>query len=739
MQSKQIMEQPQITVVKHSGVKTPFYAYKINFILAELSLDEEVQKSVYHELNQAFSKVVGLIESETIRQMIETLLADFDQEQGLLSYRRYRQLEETRFAEAKSVSKNMAKLFSKDEAIVHENANKDAKVFNTKRDLQAGTASRALGLQMLPEMVAKGHMRGDIHWHDLDYSPVLPSTNCCLIDFDNLLNNGYKIGNSWVGQPHSIQTATAQMAQIFANVASSQYGGASANRIDQLLAPFAKKNYEQHLQDAKKWVQKGQEEPYAKEKTKKDIKEAMQALEYEINTLYSSQGQTPFTTINFGLGTSWFEKEISRAILQVRIDGLGKEGRTAIFPKLTFTVKKGLNLKPDDPNYDIKQLALECSTKRMYPDLLMYDKLVELTGSFKTPMGCRSFLQGWRDENGNEVNSGRMNLGVVTINLPRIALLADGNQELFWTIFKDKLALAKQALFYRVQRTKEARPENAPLLYMYGAFGKRLRPEDDVDEVFKNERATVSLGYIGLYETATAFYGSHWEGNQAAHDFAETIVKEMHAACVKWSKESGYHYSLYSTPAESLTDTFCRDDEAKFGQVADITDKEYYTNSFHYDVRKHPLPFDKITFEEVFPKYASGGFIHYCEYPNLTQNPKALEAVWDWAYNHVGYLGTNAAIDKCFACGFSGEFKATARGFSCPQCGNHDPQTCDVVKRTCGYLGNPQQRPMVHGRHVEISSREKHLSQEMLQHAASYSKTKQSDAQRMASRSVIQK
>ena len=281
-----------------------------------------------------------------------------------------------------------------------------------------------------------------------------------------MLANGFKIGNAWVDSPKSIQTATAQMSQIIANVASLQYGGCSANRIDQLLEPYAMKNYQKHLADAKQWVAEDKQEEYAKTKTKKDIYDAMQALEYEINTLYSSQGQTPFTTINFGLGTSWVAREIQRAILQIRIKGLGKEHRTAIFPKLTFTVKRGLNLDPTDPNYDIKQLALECSTKRMYPDLLMYDKIKELTGSFKTPMGCRSFLQGWEDENGKEVNSGRMNLGVVTVNLPRIALEARGNRELFWQIFDEKMRLAKLALDYRIERTKQAKPENAPLLYL---------------------------------------------------------------------------------------------------------------------------------------------------------------------------------------------------------------------------------------------------------------------------------
>lgn len=566
----------------------------------------------------------------------------------------------------------------------------------------------------MPEHVAKAHLRGDIHYHDLDYTPWSPMTNCCLIDFREMLTNGFKIGNAEVESPHSIQTATAQMSQIIANVASSQYGGCSADRVDEVLEPFAMRNYEKHLDESRDYIENPEKQvEFAKKRTKKDIYDAMQALEYEINTLFSSQGQTPFTTLGFGLGTSWISREIQKSILRIRIAGLGREKRTAIFPKLVFTLKKGLNLKPGDPNYDIKQLAVECATKRMYPDVLMYDKIVELTGSFKAPMGCRSFLQGWKDNEGNEVNSGRMNLGVVTMNLPRIALESNGDMDLFWEIFNERLDVCHTALKFKVKRVLDAIPENAPILYQYGAFGKRLKPGEDVNELFKNERATVSLGYIGLYEVGTVFYGPNWEHNKEAHDFTLSIVKKLHDACAEWSAQSGYHYSVYSTPSESLTDRFCRLDTEKFGKIKDITDKEYYTNSFHYDVRKHPTPFEKLSFEMDYPKYASGGFIHYCEYPNLRQNPKALEAVWNWAYDKVGYLGTNTPIDHCYKCGFQGEFKATERGFECPTCGNHDPKTCDCVKRTCGYLGNPLQRPMVHGRHVEISSRVKNMTERM--------------------------
>lgn len=710
----------QIKVIKRDGRIMPFSADKIEqaIIKAAKNVKTELEPLDYQVLNTVALDVVSEVGSRfdkdvkiyELQNIVEHKLLEHHQYDIAQEYINYRTQRDFARNKATDINFTIQKLLKKDQTVVNENANKDSHVFNTQRDLTAGTVAKAMGLKMLPDKVANAHLKGEIHWHDLDYQPYSPMTNCCLIDFKEMLNHGFKIGNAEVEAPHSIQTATAQMSQIIANVASSQYGGCSADRVDELLAPFAEKNYAKHLADAKNWIDgEAKQKDYAQTKTEKDIYDAMQALEYEINTLYSSQGQTPFTTLGFGLGSNWIERAIQKAILSIRIEGLGKEKRTAIFPKLVFAVKRGLNLNPTDPNYDIKQLAVECATKRMYPDVLMYDKLVELTGSFKAPMGCRSFLQGWKNEHGEEVNSGRMNLGVVTINLPRIALEADGNQAKFWEILEQRLQVCKEALVFKVERAKEAKPENAPILYEYGAFGKRLKKTDSVDEVFKNSRATVSLGYIGLYEVGTAFFGPDWEKDAKAKAFTVDVVKDLYNHCVDWEKEYGYHFSVYSTPAESLTNTFCQKDTQKFGIVENITDKEYYTNSFHYDVRKAPTPFEKLDFEKDYPKYCSGGFIHYCEYPNLRQNPKALEAVWDYAYDCVGYLGTNTPIDQCFKCGFKGDFKPTERGFQCPQCGNTDAATCDVVKRTCGYLGNPQQRPMVHGRHKEIASRVKHM------------------------------
>ena len=601
-------------------------------------------------------------------------------------------------------------LITKDPTVVNENANKDSNTFSTMRDLTAGVVSKSYALEhLLPKRVAEAHQNGDIHFHDLDYHPFQPLTNCCLIDAKSMLQHGFEIGNANVTSPKSIQTATAQLVQIIANVSSSQYGGCTVDRVDELLSTYARFNEAHHRSIATQFVKEDAIETYVDQQVTKDIGDAIESLEYEINTLYTSNGQTPFVTLGFGLGTDTLSRKIQQAILKTRIKGLGKTRMTAIFPKLVFSIKKGVNFSENDPNYDIKQLALECSTKRMYPDVLNYEALVNILGDFKAPMGCRSFLQAWRDVEGQFENNGRCNLGVVTLNLPRIAIESKGDKLAFWQRFHERMDILHEALMYRLERVLQAVPENAPILYKSGAFKYKLQQDEPVSELFKDRRATVSMGYIGLYEVATVFYGPNWETNPEAKAFTLDILKEMKDYQQKWTEDTDIWFSIYSTPSESLTDRFCRLDFEKFGAIPDITDKGYYTNSFHYDVRKDVTPFEKIDFEKDYPYYASGGFIHYCEYPKLNHNLKALEAVWDYAYDKVGYLGTNIPIDRCYECGFEGDFETTAQGYTCPHCGNSDPKTIDVVKRTCGYLGNPVQRPVIEGRQKEICARVKHM------------------------------
>lgn len=744
-----------LTVIKRDGREVSFDSDRMKHAIKNAykdvygnmdSLNEEAIESLSilasKELSERFNNEVKIYE---IQSVIEHFLLEHGEPEVAKAYIDYRVSKDLEREKTTNISHLIQKLNDKDKTLINENANKDSRLFHTLRDLTAGSVAKAVGLTMLPPHVANAHQKGDIHYHDLDYHPYAPLTNCCLIDFKGMLNNGFKLGNAEVESPNSIQTATAQIAQIVANVTSNQYGGCSVDRIDELLEPYAEINYFKQLKKdikltldlkdldlnekeietlAKQLFILNEDEiitealnlkeikviiKNSKKKVEKEIYDSIQSLEYEIQTLFSANGQTPFFTVGFGLGTNWINREIQKAILNVRIKGIGKERKTAIFPKLVFTLKEGTNLKETDPNYDIKQLAIECSTKRIYPDILSYDKVIELTGNFKVPMGCRSFLQGWENSDGEEINNGRMNLGVVTLNLPRIAIESKGNKKRFWKLLNDRLEIIHDALAYRISRCSEAKPENAPIMYMNGVFGERLNSSDNVSKLFENGRSTVSVGYIGLYEVATVFYGGEWETNSEAKEFTLDILKHMNIKAKEWKAKEGYHYSVYGTPSESLTDRFSRMDLEKFGSIKDITDKSFYTNSFHYDTRKNPSPFEKIDFEKDYPQYASGGFIHYTELPSLRKNPKALEAIWDYAYTKVGYFGNNMPIDKCFECSFEGEFTSTEEGYECPNCGNNDPNTADVVRRLCGYLGSPLLRPAISGRKKEISSRLKHM------------------------------
>ncbi|QUJ70061.1 anaerobic ribonucleoside-triphosphate reductase (plasmid) [Photobacterium sp. GJ3] len=594
--------------------------------------------------------------------------------------------------------------------LLNENANKDSRVIPTQRDLLAGIVSKHYARQfLLPSHVAAAHESGEIHFHDLDYAPFFPMFNCMLIDLEGMLTQGFKMGNADIDTPRSISTATAVTAQIIAQVASYIYGGTTVNRIDEVLAPYVTRSYQKHLTVAREW-EISDVRAFARQRTEKECFDAFQSLEYEVNTLHTANGQTPFVTLGFGLGTSWESRLIQQSILKNRLAGLGKNRKTAVFPKLVFAVKDGINHKPEDGNYDIKQLALQCAAKRMYPDILNVEQVEAITGSFKTPMGCRSFL-GRYEENGTAIHEGRCNLGVVSLNLPRIAIEAKGDEAVFFRVLDRRLLLARQALMYRIQSLDGVKASVAPILYMEGACGVRLKANDDIAEIFKNGRASISLGYIGLHETLTALYGqsTHVFDSDALQRKAQAIVRHLRAAVDRWKDETGYGFSLYATPSENLCSRFCTLDRQAFGDIPGVNDKGYYTNSFHLDVEKQANPYDKIDFEMAYPAISNGGFICYGEYPNMQHNLEALEDVWDYSYDRVPYYGTNTPIDECYDCGFQGEFNCTSKGFVCPACGNHEPSRVSVIRRVCGYLGSPDARPFNAGKQEEVKRRVKHL------------------------------
>ena len=705
-------------VIKRDGCHVPFDTARIKEAIQQAAKAVQINDIDY--CHQVAESVAGhlaereYIDIHDIQQAVEDQLMAGQYKELARAYIEYRHSRDVARESRSRLNREIQGLIEQTNfSLLNENANKDSKVIPTQRDLLAGIVAKHYAQQhLLPRDVVLAHERGEIHYHDLDYAPFFPMFNCMLIDLKGMLTNGFKMGNAEIEQPKSIATATAVTAQIIAQVASHIYGGSTINRIDEVLAPFVRASYNKHLAVATEW-QIANANEYARARTEKECYDAFQSLEYEVNTLHTANGQTPFVTFGFGLGTSWESRLIQTAILRNRLAGLGKNGKTAVFPKLVFSIKDGINHKAGDINYDIKQLALECASKRMYPDILNYDQVVAVTGSFKTPMGCRSFL-GVYEENGEQIHEGRNNLGVISLNLPRIAIEARYDETRFWQLLDERLQLCRKALMTRIARFENVKARVAPILYMEGACGVRLNADDSVAQIFKNGRASISLGYIGLHETINALYGTekHVFDSETLREKAIAIVQKLRDTADRWKTETGYGFSLYSTPSENLCDRFCRLDTAEFGVINGVTDKGYYTNSFHLDVEKKVNPYDKIDFEAPYPKMASGGFICYGEYPNLQHNLKALEDVWDYSYRYVPYYGTNTPIDECYDCGFSGEFSCTSKGFVCPKCGNHDPARVSVTRRVCGYLGSPDSRPFNAGKQEEVKRRVKHLGQQ---------------------------
>ncbi|EGR4210684.1 anaerobic ribonucleoside-triphosphate reductase [Vibrio cholerae] len=702
-------------VIKRDGSKAPFNRDRIQAAV-ESAAEHADQEIAIYALNVALAVELKLrdydeVHITEIQTLVENELMQGPYKALARSYIEYRHDRDVAREKQSKLTKEIEGLIQESNAdLLNENANKDGKVIPTQRDLLAGIVAKHYAkTRILPRDVVQAHESGDIHYHDLDYAPFFPMFNCMLIDLKGMLTHGFKMGNAEIDTPKSISTATAVTAQIIAQVASHIYGGTTINRIDEVLAPYVTASYEKHLEIAREWDIHSPE-AFAKARTEKECYDAFQSLEYEVNTLHTANGQTPFVTFGFGLGTSWESRLIQQSILKNRIAGLGKNRKTAVFPKLVFAIKDGLNHKAEDPNYDIKQLALECASKRMYPDILNYDKVVEVTGSFKTPMGCRSFLNPY-EENGELIHEGRNNLGVVSLNLPRIALQAKGDINKFYALLDDKLKLARRALDTRINRLENVKARVAPILYMEGACGVRLKANDSIADIFKHGRASISLGYIGVHETIMALFGQqkHVYDDVQLREEAVKIIQHLRNAVEQWKKETGYAFSLYGTPSENLCSRFCRIDAKQFGVVEGVTDKGYYTNSFHLDVQKKVNPYDKIDFEMPYPEISSGGFICYGEFPNMQRNIEALENVWDYSYHRVPYYGTNTPIDECYECGFTGEFDCTSKGFVCPRCGNHEPTKVSVTRRVCGYLGSPDARPFNVGKQEEVKRRVKHL------------------------------
>lgn len=651
-------------------------------------------------------------------------------------------------AGVETIEQRLGGLFGGDETKTKENANKDARLFSTFRDLEAGEVSRYYALQRLPERVSGAHVSGDIHFHDLDYTVPGGMFNCMLVDLPFILSReDFPIGNTRVNRVRSVETATDLIPQIAAQVSVGQYGGQTYSKLDEVLEPYVMYTYRRELARALEnatrvaaemgvagvepldksvalLVASGERDRVAagvgekiwdmsvaeaKKRTESIVYDSMEGVEYALNTVQGN-GQTPFVTVSFGLSTSWAGRVVQKAILKVRINGYGAQSKTPVFPKLVYMLKEGVNMRAGDPNYDVKRLALYCASKRIYPDFQSVDNTVRDLGFNPTSMGCRSFLSYYENpETGEPVEYGRFNVGVVTLNLPRIAMQTESTND-FMRLLDARAGIVREALDWRFDQVREAIASQSPIHYVTGAAGVALSPSDKVGDLVEGGYATASMGYIGVYEAVARFYGGDWYGNREAVEFSVNIVRRLDELARSWKAESGRGYGVYGTPSESLCDRFARLDSRLFGDVENITSKGYYQNSFHVDVRKNMSPFEKWRVEAQYLPYTTGGAIDYVETETLLKNPDALESIVDAAVAAgVRYFGVNQPVSQCFECDYSGEFAADVRGFYCPECGERDEEKISVVRRVCGYLGSFADRPVVEGKRKEIVARVKHL------------------------------
>ena len=616
-----------------------------------------------------------------------------------------------------------------------ENSNKNPVVNSTQRDYMAGEVSRDITNRiLLPKEIVEAHNEGVIHFHDTDYF-AQHMHNCDLVNLEDMLQNGTVITGTLIERPHSFSTACNIATQIIAQVASNQYGGQSISLAH--LAPFVDVSRKKiRAQVEAEMAELGVERDEAKlssiveKRLREEIRRGVQTIQYQVVTLLTTNGQAPFVTVSMYLGEAKNEQEkkdlamvIEETLLQ-RYQGVKNEKGvwvTPAFPKLIYTLDED-NIYPDSPYYYLTELAAKCTARRMVPDYISAKKMRELKGDVYTCMGCRSFLTPDRFTDagvGNIANAlnyepgkhkyyGRFNQGVVTINLPDVALSSGGNVEKFWQIFEDRLELCHRALQYRHNRLKGTLSDAAPILWQYGACA-RLKKGEPIDKLLYDGYSTISLGYAGLYECVKFMTGrSHTD--PTATPFALQIMQKMNDKCKQWKEAENIDYSLYGTPLESTTYKFAKCLQKRFGIIPGVTDKGYITNSYHVHVTEKIDAFTKLGFEAQFQHLSPGGAISYVEVPDMQNNIEAVLQVMRFIYDNIIYAELNTKSDYCQKCGWDGEITIKEQDgkllWTCPQCGNQDQDTMNVARRTCGYIGTQFWNQ---GRTQEIKDRVLHL------------------------------
>ena len=688
-------------VIKRDGKKVDFDPNKI--VVAISKANREVignEKASIQNINYIVEAIekLGLNEIgiEKIQDQIERKLMELGKYELAKRYMLYRE-KRSIIRQTNTTDESILSLIrNTNKEVSKENSNKNAILLSTQRDLIAGEVSKDIvDRLLLPERIVKAHKEGVLHFHDKDYF-IQPMFNCCLINIKDMLDNETVMNGKKIETPKSFQVACTVMTQIIAAVASNQYGGQSVNvahlgkYLRKTYDKYYKKYYNHFIEEGKS---KEEAETLAKDfaemRKQEDLVAGIQTVQYQINTLMTTNGQSPFVTLFMHIVEGdEYEKEVAQIIeeiLKQRLQGIkNSEGHyiTPAFPKLIYVLDECNNLSGGKYDY-ITKLAVKCSAKRLYPDYISAKKMREIyEGNVFSPMGCRSFLSPYKDENGEYKFEGRFNQGVVSINLPQIAIMASGNKEKFYKLLDDRLELCFDACMCRHNALKGVTSDYSPIHWQYGAIA-RLKKGEKIDKYLYGNYSTMSLGYIGLYEVSKLMTGkSHTE--KEGKEFVEELMKYLRKVVDGWKKDTNIGFALYGTPAESLCYRFAKIDEEKFGSIKDITDKGYYTNSYHVDVREKINAFDKLKFESSFQPISSGGCISYVEIPNMEKNYEALEEIVKFIYDNIQYAEFNTKSDVCNVCGHTGEIIINDElQWECPCCHNKDESKMSVTRRTC--------------------------------------------------------
>ena len=688
-------------VIKKDGIREDYDTSKIVFAISNANRETSDKVTI-----EEIDKIVDVI-SKNSNEVLSTNEINNIIEEELIKInkldlvKKYILFNEDHLIKINTTDNDILSLVSCDnKETMEENSNKKATTIPIQRDLIAGECSKDITDRLLlPEKIVKAHKDGILHFHDKDYY-VQPMFNCCLVNLGDMLDNGTVINGKLIETPKSFRVASIVTTQIIATISGAQYGGQS---IDiKHLAKYLRKTYDKYQKKRfDKYVEKGYSNDEAEKRSKEDAHDIMideleagiQTIQYQLNTLMSTDGQTPFVTVFMHMEEGYeYEEELAlliEEILKQRLEGIKNEKGvfiTPAYPKLVYVLDECNNLTGGKYDY-LTKLAVKCSSKRMYPDYISAKIMREnYEGNVFSPMGCRSFLSCYKDDNGKYKFEGRFNQGVVSINLPQIGIIANKDEEKFWKLLDERLELCYEALMIRHNHLKGVISDVSPIHYQFGGIA-RLKKGEKIDRLLENGYSTISLGYIGLYELTYLMTGrSHT--SRKGEEFAVKVMEYLRNKTDKWKKETGIGFGLYGTPAESLCYRFAKIDKERFGSIKNVTDKGYYTNSYHVDVREHIDAFKKLKFESKFQVISSGGAISYVEIPNMNKNLNALEQLVKYIYDNIQYAEFNTKSDFCQECSFDGEIIINEDNeWECPNCHNKNHDTMNVVRRTCGYLG----------------------------------------------------